>query len=37
MEDNKQQEQEKDINDILDLYILSQILEDDIPIKGFDT
>lgn len=37
MEDNKQQEQEKDINSILDLYILSQILEDDIPIKGFDT
>ena len=37
MEDNKQQEQEKDINDILDLYVLSQILEDDIPIKGFDT
>lgn len=37
MEDKEKQEQEKDINDILDLYVLTQILKDDIPIKGFDT
>lgn len=37
MEDKEKQEQEKDINDILDLYVLTQILEDHIPIKGFDT
>lgn len=37
MEDKEKQEQEKDINNILDLYVLTQILEDDIPIKGFDT
>lgn len=35
MEDKEKQE--KDIDNILDLYVLTQILEDNIPIKGFDT